>query len=165
MPNSKEWVRDYSALPRVQAYALDRKLGRERGRMRPLLCPLVNGFIGYKPRIAPASLVLAVCMRPAFDVGFVSVGHADCKSIQFRIALWREMKHVFVTIVQEPGRVNRLEVTVGMGLCAPFDRDGLDPVDRILKPEGFTHRHCDFKRKKWVVGCIAEVQEKTPIWL
>src|SRR5216684_5220854 len=165
MPNSEEWVRDHSALPAVQPYALDRKLGRKCGWMGPLLCPLVNGLIGNKPSVAPATLVLAVCVGPASNVGFVGVGHADSQSIQLCLALRSEMKNVLVAIVQESGRVDRFEMPVRIRFRSPFNRDGLDPVDRILKPEGFTHGHCDFKRKKWVVGRIADVQEKPPIWL
>src|SRR5260370_24954569 len=132
MSNAEEWVHDHSALPAVQPYALDRKLGRKCGWMGPLLCALVNGFIGNKPSVAPAALVLAVCVGPTSNVGFVGVGHADSQSIQLCFALRSEMKNVFMAIVQEPGRVNRLEVPVGMRLCSPFNRDGLDPVDRLF---------------------------------
>src|SRR5260370_2017285 len=102
MPNSEEWVHDDSAFPVVQPYALDGKLGRKCGWMGPLLCPLVNGFIGNKPSVAPAALVLAVGVGPTSNVGFVGVGHADSQSIQLCLALRGEMKHVLMAIVQQP---------------------------------------------------------------
>ena len=36
-------------------------------------------------------------------------------------------------------------------------------MDRVLKLKTFPHRKCHFKSEKWVLRCIAEVQEEGPV--
>src|SRR6266571_7213019 len=165
MPNSEEWVHDHSALPAVQPYALDSKLCRECGWVRPLLCPLVYGFIGNKPRVAPATFVLAVRVGPTINVGFVSVGHADSQSIQLCFALRSEMKNVLVAIVQEPARVDRFEMPVRVRFRSPLNRDGLDPVDGIMQVKQLPYALGNVKGKIRVFRGISQIQEKRAVRL
>src|SRR5436309_13636281 len=56
-------------------------------------------------------------MRPARDVAFVLIWNPDSEPIQFDTSGFGEMKNIFVTIVQEALRADRLEMTVRASCC------------------------------------------------
>src|ERR1043166_4938230 len=104
---------------------------REGCRMRPLPRAALDGFIRHEPRVAPAAPVepfdtcaifaavatFTVNLRvlPARDVALIGIGHADAlrTPLDWHLAGLGEMKHVFVAIVAEAPRVDRLEMPRG----------------------------------------------------
>src|SRR5438094_9638776 len=80
--------------------------------MRSFFLAVLNGFIRNKPSIAATTQITASSMRPGRDVTLVLIRNSDSKPVQFDTSGFGEMKNVFVTIVQEALRANRLEMTV-----------------------------------------------------
>jgi hypothetical protein len=73
-------------------------------------------------------------MTPAGNIALVLVRNAERKPIKLRTPSFREMKNVLMTIVKEPFRIDRLEVTVRFGIALSiFNCDRLDPVNRVLQ--------------------------------
>src|SRR5205823_1524466 len=141
--------------------------------MRSFFLAVLNGLIRNKPSIAATTQITASSMRPARDVALVLIRNSDSKPVQFDTSGFGEMKNIFVTIVQEALRADRLEMTEGnrIGLHphpalrvrlslarerievrvrrAGFrlwhaDRDRFDPVERVLQLEGTAQRHDNF---------------------
>src|SRR5678816_4485274 len=104
--------------------AIHCQLHREGGRMRPLLRPPLDGFVGHKPGVAATTPVAPAGMTPTRDVGFVRIRHAERESVERRLPLRREMKDVFVTIVEEARRADRLEMAARNLTCALLVRQG-----------------------------------------
>src|SRR5438270_13940685 len=86
------------------------QLHRECCRMGALLRAPLNCLIRNEPRIPPAAPVLSASVIPARDVALVRVRNAEREPIDRRPAFRREMKNVFVAIVQITRRADRLEM-------------------------------------------------------
>ncbi len=100
-------------------------------------------------------------MRPAGDITFVLIRNPDGEPIQLNTAGFREMKNVFVAVVDEPLRTNRLEMTVRLKIAfSIFDRDRFDPVNRVLQNKQITQLDHDLVRQHWVRWRGADVEEK-----
>src|SRR5689334_19448850 len=112
MADSDEWIEHGRVLFAVEPDALRGKFRGECGRVGALFGPLANGLVGNEPRVATATLVAASGMPPARDIGLVLVWNADGQAVDAAFAFWREMKNVFVAIVDEARGVNRLEMPV-----------------------------------------------------
>src|SRR5207237_2862647 len=97
-----------------------RELNRKRRGMRSLLCPALNCPIGNEPCVAPAAQIASMSMRPAGDITFVLIRNSDGEPIQLNTAGFRKMKNVFVAVVDESLRTNRLEMTEGANSCSRF---------------------------------------------
>src|SRR5438874_7524049 len=154
--------------------------------MRSFFLAALNCFIRDKPSIAATTQITASSMRPARDVTLVLIRNSDSKSVQFDTSGFGEMKNIFVTIVQEALRADRLEMTVRANCCSRFpvesaapicllpsrhvarratattivDRDRFDPVDRVLQLEGTAQRHDNFMWQHRVRGRGADVEKK-----
>ena len=74
-------------------------------------------------------------MAPAGDVGLVLVGNTHGEPVNGDRATLGEMENVFLAVVQEPGRIDRLEMAVGLGAVFAVNGDGFDPVDGVLELE------------------------------
>src|ERR1041385_3178911 len=104
---------------------------------------------------------------PARDIRFVLIPHTDCLTPQRRLSLWREMEHELVAVVKEPLAVDRFVVSDGevffeAGAGAGerlLDRNRLDPVDGVLKPQVRTRRLGDVERRPWICRLAADVQK------
>ena len=66
-------------------------------------------------------------MRPARDVALVLIRHAKRQPIQFDATGLREMKNVFVAIVEKSRRIDRLEMAERRAafVCQPALPSGL----------------------------------------
>ena len=107
------------------------ELSWKRRRMRPLFLAALNCLIRNEPGIAAAALVASAGVRPASDVALVLIRHAEREPIDVDLSVSREMKNVFVAIVEESFRADRFE----MAECTIVDRDRLDPMNRVLEDE------------------------------
>ena len=133
MSDSEEWVNHQGVSFTMKTDAFRGEFGRECGGMWALLGSLVNRFIWYEPCVSSTALVFAIGVRPSLNIALVRIRNTDGKPIQPGLALWREVKHIFVTVVQITPGIDRLEVAEGVGLPVPFNRNGLNPMDCILQ--------------------------------
>src|SRR4029077_9384975 len=119
-------------------------------------------------------------MRPARDVALVLVRHAKSQSIQFDATGLREMKNIFVAIVEKSRRIDRLKMAKSASRCSRFpvgsarvarratatmivDRDGFDPVNRVLQNEKLAPTHHDLVRQHRVRRRGADVEKKRTV--
>src|SRR6266568_806902 len=113
--------------------------------MWPLLCSALNCFIRDKPGVAATPQIASPSVRPARNVAFVLIWNSDSEPVQLYASAFREMKNVFVTIVQKTLRTDRLEMTMRSNLSVSiFNRDRFDPMNRVLQHERTAQRHDDF---------------------
>ena len=120
--------------------------------MRPFFLPTLNCFVRDEPRVPAATQIVSPSMTPARDVALVLIRHAKREPIQLNPTGLREMKNVFVAIVEKSRRIDRLEMAERANRCSRFpagtarvarratatmivDRDGFDPVNRVLQHE------------------------------
>ncbi len=68
--------------------------------MRAIFLTTQNCFVRNEPRVAATAAIAATRVTPARDVALIGVGNAECETIDDRVAGRREMKNVFVAIVQ-----------------------------------------------------------------
>ena len=94
----------------VQLDAPFRQLHRERRGMWALFRPALNRLVWNEPGVATTAPVLSFCVAPPRDVALVGVGDAEGQSLDRRPAFRREMKNIFVAIIKESRRADRLEV-------------------------------------------------------
>src|SRR4051794_3346627 len=95
----------------MQSDAIDRQLDREGCWMRSLLLATLDRFIRNEPGVAAAPAVAATRVSPARNVGFVGVRHTEREPIERRLSFEREMKNVFVAVVQVARGIDRLEMS------------------------------------------------------
>ena len=79
--------------------------------MRPFFLAALNCFVGDEPRVPAATQIFSPSMRPTRDVALVLIRHAKREPIQFDATGLREMKNIFVAIVEKSRRIDRLEMT------------------------------------------------------
>ena len=97
---------------------------------------LLDRLIRNEPGVAAATLVAPAGVTPARDIALVLIRNAEREPIDRCLPFRREMKNVFVTIIQKTRRTDRLEVSARNRFAAlVLDRDRLDPVDRVLEDE------------------------------
>src|SRR5439155_10638135 len=133
------------------------ELHRKRRRMRPFFLAALNCLVRNKPRIPATTQIVSASMSPSRNVALVLIRHAKRNPIQFDATRLREMKNVFVAIVEKSLRIDRLEMAKRTRLCSPgpvarlepgidltgrrpvatefFNRNGFDPVNRVLQQE------------------------------
>jgi hypothetical protein len=132
-------------------------------------------------------------MRPSRDVALILIRNAKCQSIQFDATGLREMKNVFMAVVEKSRRIDRLEMTKGFeatfdphpalrvwvgiatgrsaerievrvaSVCFSFDRvdrDGFDPMNRVLQHERLAQRHNDLVGQHRIRRRGADVEKK-----
>src|SRR5205823_11080041 len=112
-------------------------------RMRPLLFAALDRLIRNEPRVAAATFVPSPRVRPAGDVALVLIRNAEREAVDVDFAADGEMENVFVTIVHESFRADRLEVTER----AIIDRDRFDPMDGVLKDKNVAQLKNNFVRQ------------------
>ncbi len=86
------------------------KLNRKCRRVRPFFLAALNGVIRDEPRVPAATPILSPSMRPPRDVALILIRDAKREPVQFDPTGLGEMKNVFVAIVEESRRINRLEM-------------------------------------------------------
>src|SRR5438270_6523067 len=101
---------------------LDAVLGQRGRRGRgvwPFFLAPLNRLIGNEPGIAATTAIAPARVRPARNVAFVLIWNAEREPVDRCFSLGREMKNVFMAVVQETLRVNRFEMSEGRcaGLC------------------------------------------------
>ena len=102
--------------------------------MRSLFFATLNRLVRNEPGIAAAPEIASSRVRPAHDVTLVLVWDSDGEPIEVHTPSLREVKNVFVAIVEKTFRIDRLEVAVRANLSfSIFDRYGFNPVNHILQ--------------------------------
>src|SRR6266498_4015357 len=133
-------------------------------------------------------------MRPARDVAFVLIRYAEGKPIDVHTPRLCEMKDVLMAVIQKSFRVDRFEMAERFGTAvdlhlalrvrlpgiatgwsverievrvAPFsvDRNGFDPVNRVLQNKPAQGRQLDhnFMRQHRTRGRRADAQKKRSV--
>jgi len=103
-------------------------------RMRSLLFAPLNCFVGNEPGISAATSVAPSRVRPSRDVCFVPIRNAKGEPVEWCFSLGREMKQIFVAIIQETARIDGFEMSARSDFATfPFEADRLDPVNGILQ--------------------------------
>jgi hypothetical protein len=95
----------------MQLDAIHRQLHRERSGMRALFVAALDRLVRDKPGIAAAARIAPAGVAPTRDVALVRVRNTERQSVDGRSAFRREVEDVFVAVVEETRRANRLEVT------------------------------------------------------
>ena len=99
---------------------------------------MLNRLVGNEPGIAATAPIAPGGMAPARDIRFIGVGNAKREPVEERFSLRRKMKNIFMTVVQKASRVDRLEMSARNFFAVILgNRDGLDPMNRVLQDEGF----------------------------
>ena len=162
------------------------ELNRKCRRVRPFFLAVLNCFVGDEPRVPAATQIFSPSMRPTPDVALILIRNAKRQSIQSDATRLREMKNVFVAIIEKSRGIDRLEMTERAN-CSRFpacraeatrrrvgsarvarratatmivDRDGFDPVNRVLQNEKLAQRHHDFVRQHRIRRRGADVEKK-----
>ena len=104
----------------------------------------LNRFVRNKPRVAAtAEIASRVCATSA-RCCFVLIWNAKARVDRCSTPPdFREMKNVFVAVVQKTFRVDRFEMAVRANIAiAIFNRDRFDPVNGVLQHEQIAQRSC-----------------------
>src|SRR6476469_1360847 len=88
--------------------------------MRPFFLAALNCFVGDEPRVPAATQIFSPSMRPTRDVALILIRHAKRQPIQFDATGLREMKNVFMAIVEKSRRIDRLEMAERANCCSRF---------------------------------------------
>jgi len=145
----------------MQFYTPFSELNGKRRRMWPFFLATLNCFIGNEPGIAAATTIAPVGVRPSRYVRFVLIRNAKGKTLEWRFSLGRKMEYVFLAIIEETARVDRLEMSARDNLSILFfDTDRLDPVNGILQDEQIAQFENEFVREHWIRGRGANVEKK-----
>src|ERR1700736_244902 len=86
------------------------QLHGEGRRVRPLLRATLNRLVGNEPRVPAAASILSLGVAPARNIALVRIRYPEGEPVDRRVAFRREMKNVFVTIVEVARGTDRLEV-------------------------------------------------------
>src|SRR5713101_7949998 len=129
--------------------------------MRSLPFAALNRFVGNEPGIPTTTQIGATRMPPARNVALVLIRNAESKSINFNSPRFREVKDVFVAIVQKPLRIDWLEMT----MRPPFlfrlrDGNRFDPVNCVLQNKQVVQLDCDFVRQHRIGWRGADIEKK-----
>lgn len=125
----------------------------------------LDGFVGNEPGVSPAAEVFAFGVTPASDVGFMDIRHARGAAVERNIAGFRQVKHVFVAVVDVALGIDWLEMPGGNGLAIHGgDGDRFDPVKGVLQnKQGFRsigEGEDELVREQGIGWCGADVEEK-----
>src|SRR4029077_3473101 len=104
----------------VQSDAPFGELNRKCRRMRPFFLAALNCFVRDEPRVPATTQIFSPSMRPTRDVALVLIRNAKREPIQFDATGLREMKNIFVAIVEKSRRIDRLEMTERANGCSRF---------------------------------------------
>src|SRR6266436_4251218 len=85
--------------------------------MRTFFVAALNGLIRNEPCVPAATQIFSLTMRPARDVALVLVRHAKRPPSQLDATGLREMKNIFVAIVEKSRRIDRLEMAERLGIA------------------------------------------------
>ena len=117
----------------------------KRRRVRPLFDAVLNCLVRNEPGTAAAARITATRMAPARDVAFVLIRNTESKPINFDSSRFREVKNVFMRIVQEPLRIDRLEMTMRLKIAFLISNgDRFDPMNCVLQDKQVTQLDCNF---------------------
>src|SRR5262249_52459269 len=78
------------------------ELDRKRRRVRAFFLTALNCFVGNEPRVPATTQIVPASMRPSRDIALVLIRNAKGQPVQFHTTGLREMKNVFVAIVEKP---------------------------------------------------------------
>ena len=96
------------------------ELNRKRRGVRSFFLAALNCFVRDEPRIPAATQIFSPSMRPARDVALILIWNAKRQPVQFDATGLREMKNIFVAIVEKSRRIDRLEMTERANGCSRF---------------------------------------------
>ena len=107
-----------------------------------------------------------VCLQRAmFDL--VRIRHPEREPIERRLPVRREMENIFMTIIQETRRIDRLEMPARNFARPVLVRQGdrLHPVDRVLQDEKFPQPQDQLVREHRIRRRRADIEKKRPVRL
>src|SRR5712691_8994830 len=168
---AEKWIRDRpDAIDAVQPEAHVGEPRRNRRRMRALLIAALNGVVRDEPGVAAAAEVIGSGAPPP-DVRFVLISHTNRLAAEWCLSLRGEVEHELVAVVQEALAVDWLvvadgEVVFEAGARARerlFDRNRLDPVNRVLQLEVWTRGLRDIERRPGVSRFAANGEEQRTV--
>jgi len=108
--DAQKWIQHGSDARRsVQFDRPFGQLNRKCRRMRPFFLAALNCFVGDEPRVPAATQIFSPSMRPTRDVALILIRNAKRQPIQFDTTGLREMKNIFVAIVEKSRRIDRLK--------------------------------------------------------
>ena len=119
------------------------ELNRESRGMRAFLFATLNRLVGNEPGVTATPFVASARVRPARDIALILIRNAEGEAVDVDLAVEREMKNVFVAIVQKSFRADRLEVAK----CSVVDRDRFDPMNGVLQNEQIAQLKNNFVRQ------------------
>ena len=97
-------------------------------------------LVGNKPCVAATTTIPPPRVAPARDITLVRIRNSEREAINRCATARCEVENVFMAIVQETTRADRLEVTARKRRAFFFlDRDRFDPVNRVLQKEEIAH--------------------------
>ena len=98
--------------------------------MRPFFLAALNCFVGDEPRVPAATQIFSPSMRPTRDVALILIRNAKRQPVQFDATGLREMKNIFVAIIEKSRGIDRLEMTKRVNCLRRFPvprRSSLEP--------------------------------------
>ena len=148
----------------MQPDAIRRQLRPETSPDAVALSRDADRLVGNEPGIAAAAPIASARVAPARDVALVRVRNAEREPIDRRATFGREMKNVFVAIIQKTRRTDRLEMSArNQFALLVFDRDRLDPMDRILQNEEIAQAQNELVRQQRIRRRRAEIEKKRAV--
>ena len=137
------------------------QLNGKRRRVRPLFLTALNCFIRDKPSVATTTQVAPPGMAPPRNVTFVLIGNPNREPIELGAAGFREMKNVFMAIVQKPLGTDWLEMTMRLEIALPiFNCDRFDPMNGVLQYKEVAQFHHELMGQHWAGWCRTNVEKK-----
>src|ERR1700730_19218049 len=93
----------------------------------------LDRLVRNEPGVAAAAQIGPARVLPTCDVALILIRDAECEPIQLNAPIGREMKNVFVAIVEESLGTDRLKMAKRPdGALSIFDRDRFGQVNRVL---------------------------------
>src|SRR5438132_11383482 len=119
--------------------------------MRALLRAALNCLVRNKPSIPATTQIASAGVRPTRDIALVLIRNTEGQPVDFDVTSLREMKNVFMAIVQKALGTNGFEMSVR----SPFtkqslrlrNRDRFNPVNSVLQNEQIAQSDNDFVRQ------------------
>ena len=125
----------------------------------------LDGFVGDEPGVSATAKILTLSVTPAGDVGFINVRHASGAAVERDVTGFREMKHVFVAVVDVALGIDRFEMPSGNWLATSrSDGDRFDPMKRILQNKQWLRPigqgEDELMGEEWIRWCGTDVEKK-----
>src|SRR5207247_11226645 len=122
---------------------------------------VLNCFVRNEPGVAATTHIASARMAPACDVALVLIRNTKCEPINFDVTSFREMENIFMTVVEEPLRTDRFEMTIRSNFSFYIlDGNRFDPVNAILQHKKIAQSHHDLVWQHRIRGRGANVEKQ-----